>query len=342
MVVKISVGPDKIPFSIQQDVLCAQSPIFDFYLATRGQDNLEPVYLIEDTDVEAFGCFQSFMFTGEVSGINNSDDFSVLLRAWKLAKMFEMVHFQTYLLHYITANRHQIFSTQNMKDIWEITKVGCPLRMALMDWMVDRGMCYGSLFTSKLISLVREDANLANLLPQEILSELLCLAVARPPTNPAPSRNKGQQLKKRKRNSDVCKAGPQVEAPKCSDDTGTVVRDLEFCRSLINRMLSKRGFWPRFKLFTQPVDPDLDGVPDYLDVIKDPMDLSTVKQKTNKNEYANAKEFEADIRQIFKNCYMYWSETDHIFKLCMELEKAFDNEWAAVDRQERRSSEQTR
>jgi hypothetical protein len=94
---------------------------------------------------------------------------------------------------------------------------------------------------------------------------------------------------------------PRERAPKRRGCVGAVNRD-HFCRGLIDRMLSP-GFWARFAgPFKQPVDPDLEGIPDYFEVIKCLMDLSIIKTKCiiktkmDGNEYANAKEFEADIR----------------------------------------------
>ena len=44
-------------------------------------------------------------------------------------------------------------------------------------------------------------------------------------------------------------------------------------------------------LFHKPVDPIELGIPDYLNVIKNPMDFSTIKKKLNNNVYTNFKEF---------------------------------------------------
>ena len=37
--------------------------------------------------------------------------------------------------------------------------------------------------------------------------------------------------------------------------------------------------------FQKPVDPKELGLPDYFDVVKKPMDLSTIKKKIDRNEY---------------------------------------------------------
>jgi len=38
-------------------------------------------------------------------------------------------------------------------------------------------------------------------------------------------------------------------------------------------------------IFHEPVDPKKLNIPDYLDIIKEPMDFGTVKTKLNNNQY---------------------------------------------------------
>ena len=80
--------------------------------------------------------------------------------------------------------------------------------------------------------------------------------------------------------------------------------------------------------FRHPVDPVADDVPNYFDVIKTPMDLTTIKTKMANGIYTNSGEFEAEIRLIFKNCYQYWTEEDPIWHTCKEFETYFDKMWA--------------
>ncbi|KAL5318168.1 hypothetical protein ACEPPN_013227 [Leptodophora sp. 'Broadleaf-Isolate-01'] len=105
-------------------------------------------------------------------------------------------------------------------------------------------------------------------------------------------------------------------------------KDLEFCRGMISRMVLGPGYWTRLvKAFKHPVDPIADNVPNYLDVIKKPMDLTTIKAKMERNEYSTSAEFEEDVRQIFKNCYEYWTKDDPIFTQCENLENYFNQQW---------------
>jgi hypothetical protein len=107
-------------------------------------------------------------------------------------------------------------------------------------------------------------------------------------------------------------------------------KEMEFCRDLIMRMFKGPGFWTRLVgPFKNPVDPTIDNVPNYFDVVKRPMDLRTIQGKMNRSEYATAAEFEADIRQIFQNCYEYWTQDDPIFKNCVDFENYFNTQWGA-------------
>ncbi|KAK4240910.1 homeotic protein female sterile [Achaetomium macrosporum] len=108
---------------------------------------------------------------------------------------------------------------------------------------------------------------------------------------------------------------------------------LNFCADLLGRMLSGPGFWTRVVgPFKDPVDPERDGVPDYLDVIKKPMDLSTMKAKMDRHEYADENEFLADMNQIFTNCYTYWSEQDPMWAACEKLQKSFEDKFGQMNK----------
>lgn len=47
------------------------------------------------------------------------------------------------------------------------------------------------------------------------------------------------------------------------------------------------------------------GLTDYYDVIKTPMDLSTIKKKMDARLYANPQEFREDIILMCENCFKY-------------------------------------
>jgi len=57
--------------------------------------------------------------------------------------------------------------------------------------------------------------------------------------------------------------------------------------------------------FLKPVDPVLLNIPDYLTVIKHPMDLSTIMSKIKENKYKDINEYISDVELMFNNCFLY-------------------------------------
>jgi transcription initiation factor TFIID subunit 2 len=69
--------------------------------------------------------------------------------------------------------------------------------------------------------------------------------------------------------------------------------------------------------FAEPVDPERDGCPDYLDIIDDPMDLATLQSNVTDGRYDTPEsffgEFVNDTRRVFDNATAYNYDTDHVF-----------------------------
>lgn len=59
------------------------------------------------------------------------------------------------------------------------------------------------------------------------------------------------------------------------------------------------------ELFHRPVNPVELGIPDYPDIIKNPMDFSTIKKKLNSGLYNNFEAFNNDVNLTFNNCFLY-------------------------------------
>ena len=64
----------------------------------------------------------------------------------------------------------------------------------------------------------------------------------------------------------------------------------------------------RARPFLHPVDPVDEEAPDYFDVIKKPIDLSTIRSKVFRNEYASAQDITSDFSQMVRNSVMYNGE----------------------------------
>lgn len=75
--------------------------------------------------------------------------------------------------------------------------------------------------------------------------------------------------------------------------------------------------------FLKPVDVVAFNIPDYLDIVKQPMDLGTVSQKLEAHHYTSVDAFLADIQLIFHNCYLYNNAQDPVSQDAKKLEEVF-------------------
>lgn len=107
--------------------------------------------------------------------------------------------------------------------------------------------------------------------------------------------------------------------------------ELKFCQHVMNELLKPKHQHVAFP-FLLPVDPVALNIPHYHKVIKNPMDLGTVGTKLSRGQYENAKEFEADIRLIFSNCYKFNPASDPVHAMGKNLEAVFDEKWAEKSR----------
>jgi len=103
--------------------------------------------------------------------------------------------------------------------------------------------------------------------------------------------------------------------------------ELKFCEEVLGE-IKKPKYHQWSSPFLVPVDPVALGIPDYFKVIKTPMDLSTVTTRLNTGQYENAKDFEVDIRQIFKNCYKFNPSGSPVHEMGKYFEEIFDREWS--------------
>jgi len=84
---------------------------------------------------------------------------------------------------------------------------------------------------------------------------------------------------------------------------------------LLNDMQNHPSAWP----FLHPVSRE--DVADYYEVIKEPMDLSTMETKLEADNYVNPEDFTRDAKLIFDNCRKYNNETTPYAKSANKLEK---------------------
>ncbi|XP_069502925.1 CREB-binding protein isoform X2 [Ambystoma mexicanum] len=78
--------------------------------------------------------------------------------------------------------------------------------------------------------------------------------------------------------------------------------------------------------FRQPVDPLLLGIPDYFDIVKNPMDLSSIKRKLDTGQYQEPWQYVEDVWLMFNNAWLYNRKTSRVYKFCSKLAEVFEQE----------------
>ncbi|XP_063087899.1 ATPase family AAA domain-containing protein 2B isoform X5 [Cavia porcellus] len=130
--------------------------------------------------------------------------------------------------------------------------------------------------------------NQASMAPPRRKHTALCAMEVLPLALPAPPRQLSESEKNR-----------------MEDQEENTLRELRlFLRDVTKRLATDK----RFNIFSKPVD--IEEVSDYLEVIKEPMDLSTIITKIDKHNYLTAKDFLQDIDLICSNALEYNPDKD--------------------------------
>ncbi|XP_067996603.1 bromodomain testis-specific protein isoform X2 [Melanerpes formicivorus] len=115
-------------------------------------------------------------------------------------------------------------------------------------------------------------------------------------------------------------------------NTGCQTNQLQYIQRVVMKAIWRHKFsWP----FHQPVDAAALNLPDYYSIIKNPMDLSTIKKRLEHNYYTKAAECIEDFKTMFSNCYIYNKPGHDIVLMAQELEKMFMQKIAQMPTEER-------
>ncbi|KAM4576146.1 bromodomain-containing protein 3b isoform 5-T7 [Odontesthes bonariensis] len=110
---------------------------------------------------------------------------------------------------------------------------------------------------------------------------------------------------------------------------GKLGEQMKHCDAILKEMLSKKHAayaWPFYK----PVDAEALELHDYHDIIKHPMDLSTVRKKMDKSEYSDPQSFATDVRLMFSNCYKYNPPDHEVVAMARKLQDVFEMRFAKI------------
>ncbi|CAB1321442.1 unnamed protein product [Coregonus sp. 'balchen'] len=119
------------------------------------------------------------------------------------------------------------------------------------------------------------------------------------------------------------------EAPLLGGKKGKLGEQLKHCDVILKEMLSKKYAayaWPFYK----PVDAEALELHDYHEIIKHPMDLSTVKKKMDSRDYQDAQSFATDVRLMFSNCYKYNPPDHEVVAMARKLQDVFEMRFAKM------------
>ncbi|KAJ2935753.1 hypothetical protein H1R20_g1340, partial [Candolleomyces eurysporus] len=133
------------------------------------------------------------------------------------------------------------------------------------------------------------------------------------PPVPAPKANKAKPSKP------AATSSKPVSMPK-PQTAGMSVQDYKACKSALKKLKTNK----HAALFLQPVDPIRDHAPNYFDVIKDPMDLSTMSAKLEEGLYKDRFAFQADFKLMVANAKLYNMIDSYVHNEAIALETFFE------------------
>ncbi|XP_077573189.1 bromodomain testis-specific protein isoform X1 [Stigmatopora nigra] len=122
---------------------------------------------------------------------------------------------------------------------------------------------------------------------------------------------------------------PKKDLPPAECPQAKLPEPLRYCDNILKELLSKRHYayaWP----FYTPVDTVALALHDYHNIIKQPMDLGTIKKKMEQREYAVAVDFAADVRLMFSNCYKYNPPAHEVVYMARKLQEVFEARYAKL------------
>lgn len=112
--------------------------------------------------------------------------------------------------------------------------------------------------------------------------------------------------------------------PKYSKNVSDLVKK---CFKVLTQLQKHQYSWP----FLKPVDPQAEGIPDYFDIVKEPMDLSKVDKRLRSGSYSNPMQFAADVRKIWYNATLYNPRKSDIYHMTVKISNFFEQLYKSVE-----------
>jgi hypothetical protein len=98
------------------------------------------------------------------------------------------------------------------------------------------------------------------------------------------------------------------------------------CLPIVQQLINDPFGW----VFRDAVDPVVFGLPDYFEVVKNPMHLLLVKKKLENAVYTDMASFERDVKLVFENAILYNGEESEVGQLANTMMTIFEKEYKKV------------
>jgi hypothetical protein len=103
-------------------------------------------------------------------------------------------------------------------------------------------------------------------------------------------------------------------------------------KRLCLEILTKFQVHEHGRVFNNPVDPVALGLPDYFEIIKNPMDLGTIRTKLHDGHYRSVDDFRKDIKLTFKNAETYNRPGSSVHDMALNFWEQFELDFAQMSR----------
>ncbi|XP_053577371.1 histone acetyltransferase p300 isoform X2 [Bombina bombina] len=151
---------------------------------------------------------------------------------------------------------------------------------------------------------------------------------------PVDSEEKKEEVKSEVKEEDEKPGSPAQSSPApAGQSKKKIFKPEELRQALMPTLEALYRQDPESLPFRQPVDPQLLGIPknasvlqDYFEIVKTPMDLSTIKRKLDTGQYQEPWQYVEDIWLMFNNAWLYNRKTSRVYKYCSKLAEVFEQE----------------
>jgi len=102
--------------------------------------------------------------------------------------------------------------------------------------------------------------------------------------------------------------------------------ELEECSQLLESIMSEEDSAP----FLEPVDWEALGLPEYPQIIKEPMDCGTMKKKLEAGDYKTADDFASDMRLVWSNAKTFNEAGSQIYDMAHQKSRQFERRFEEI------------